>query len=141
MWTFKKDFDFWLANEWKVLEYFKELWRKIEPTEDTAILDFKIVDKNWNTVHLELKTRRWAKDDYPDSMIWANKIIEALKRYNEKGEYTLFLFKFTDWLYYINPFFTLPRYDYRKWRWDRWNLDKEKAWAYYLKEDLILLTK
>lgn len=128
----KEDLSYWLIKEKDVALYFETLWRKIIPTQDTDILDFKIEDKNWNEVWMELKSRRCSVSQYEDSMIGINKLIEAYKRYNEQWIYTLFMFKFTDGLYYINPFFSLPRFDYRRGRWDRGNIDKkEKGRCYY----------
>lgn len=127
----REDLSYWFLKEKDVSEYFKELWRKIIPTEDTDILDFKIEDKNWNEVWMELKSRRCSVEQYEDSMIGINKLIEAYKRYNEWWIYTIFAFKFTDGLYYINPFFSLPRFDYKRGRWDRGKLDQPKGWVYY----------
>jgi len=139
MTSFAKDFHFWLESESKVGELFEKLWRTVQPTTDTDILDFKIIDKNKNEVWLELKTRRCAINTYPDTMIGLNKLIEAYKRYNKEWLYTIFVFQFTDWLYYINPFFALPRFDYRRGRYDRGGFDQEKGWIYYQTKDLIKL--
>lgn len=136
--AFKKDLSFGEKNEKQLVDIFKELWRKVEETNRTDILDFKLIDKKGRDVWLELKTRRCEKDTYSDTMIWLNKLIEAYKRYDTDGTYTLFLFKFTDGIYYINPFLTTPRFDYKQWRWDRWGFDKKKGWVYY---DIGLLTK
>lgn len=135
MWI-KEDLEFWFKSEEEVAKQFELFWRQVIPTEWNDVLDFKIVDKNWNEVWLELKTRRANKDDYEDTMIWINKIIEAYKRYNDNWIYTIFAFKFYDWLFIVNPFLVLPRFDYKRGRFDRGNLDKVKAWAYYKREDL-----
>ncbi len=139
--TFNKDLEWGLGKEKELTEELKEMWRQVIETATTDVLDFKIEDKNGNEVWLELKSRRCEKDTYPDTMIWLNKLIEAYKRYNDSWLYTLFLFKFTDWIYYINPFFHLPRFDYRMGRWDRWKFDKEKWWIYYNTNELNKLWK
>jgi len=132
----QEDLEFWKLSEGELSSLLKDYGRTVEATPDTDILDFKIIDKHWKEVWLELKTRRCDKSTYPDTMIGINKLIEAFKRYNDDGLFTLFLFKFTDWLYYINPFLNLPRFDYRKGRYDRLWIDSEKWWCYYLTEDL-----
>lgn len=139
--AFKKDLEFWERSEENIGDMFVKLGRRIERTEGTDILDFKLIDKKGREVWMELKTRRCKKDDYPDSMIGMNKVVEAFKRYDKSWLYTIFLFKFTDWLYYVNPFFVLPRFDYKAWRWDRGWFDKKKWYAYYNVSDLKLINK
>jgi len=135
--SFTKDFAFGLEGESNVWELFENLGWKVEPTNNTDVLDFKIIDKHSNEVWIELKTRRCEINTYPDTMIGLNKLIEAYKRYNKEWLYTIFVFKFTDWLYYINPFFALPRFDYRKGRYDRGGFDSEKGWIYFKTTDLV----
>lgn len=138
---FKEDFNYWLLKELDIAEYFRNFWRNIIPTKDTDVLDFRIEDKNWNNIWLELKSRRCKKDTYPTTMIWLNKLIETYKRYNDNWEYTLFLFNFEDWLYFINPFLSFPEFDYKQGRWDRGSFDKKKGYCYYLVEDLKLIKR
>lgn len=135
MWLIE-DLDFWNSAEKEVKEMFELYWRKVIVQNPTSILDFKIIDKNWNEVFIEIKTRRNEKDKYEDTMIWLNKLIEAYKRYNDSWIYTLFVFKFTDWIFIINPFLVLPRFDFRRGRYDRGNIDKVKWWCYYRTEIL-----
>jgi hypothetical protein len=137
--AFQKDLAYGESHEEKVGEMFEKLWRTVERTDTTDILDFKLIDKKWREVWLELKTRRNKKDDYPDTLIWLNKLIEAYKRYDADWLYTLFLFKFTDWIYYVNPFYILPKFDYKMGRFDRMWFDKKKGYCYYNTKDLIAL--
>lgn len=126
-----KDFEDGKKGEIKLAEQLEKLWRKVEQQSKNSILDFKLFDKKWREVLVELKTRKAEKDKYPDTMIWLNKLIEAYKKYDESGVYTLFMFQFTDWIYWVNPFFALPRFDYLQWRWDRWGFDRKKGYIYY----------
>lgn len=117
---------------------FNDMWLEVTPTSETDILDFKLINKNWDRVFVELKTRRCEKGTYPDTMIWINKLVEAYDRYNRDWAKTFFVFKYNDWIYFIDPFEHLPaRFDYRKWRYDRWEFDKPKWWCYYHTSQLI----
>lgn len=131
-----KDFEYWKEWETKLAEALKQFWRTIEQQSSNSILDFKLFDWKWKEVLVELKTRKVNKDEYPDTMIGLNKLIEAYKRYDEAWIYTLFVFQFKDWIYWVNPFFVLPRFDHLKWRWDRWGFDKVKGYIYYPTEEL-----
>ena len=62
---------------------FKKLGWKVEPTNTTDILDFKLLDKKGREIWLELKTRRCEKETYDDTMIGLNKLTEAYKRYDK----------------------------------------------------------
>lgn len=139
--SFKKDFEYWEQSEIEIKARLEQLGYSVYATESLDILDFHITDKAGNKVWLELKSRRCLSTTYPDSMIWINKLIDAYKRYNESWTTTLFLFRFEDWFFYINPFLSLPRFEYRKGRWDRGDFDKPKAWCFFKTEDLILLAK
>lgn len=136
-----RDLLFGEQNEQEVVDIFIDLWYKIISTDREDILDFKLIDSQDREIWLELKTRRCYKNTYPDTMIWLNKLIEAYRRYDRDWTYTLFLFNFHDWLYYINPFYILPRFDFKKWRQDRGEVDKEKWYIYYETKHLILLNK
>lgn len=137
----KEDLEMWMASELEVKKVFEQLWFKVKLTSDTDILDFEL-SKDWVVYHSELKTRRVEKDKYPTTLIWANKIAEAYKRYYTSWEQTLFLFLFTDWLYWLNPFKTLPaEIEYKKFRWDRGNIDKPKWWCLYDVNSLSLFYK
>lgn len=135
MWNFRDDYSFWVDNEWKIVEYLRKLWYEVETNHETSIHDWKITN-NWRAVHIELKSRRCARDAYKDTLIWANKLGEAWNKYYSKWEETLFFFSYTDWLFYINPLDYLPRRDYVLQRWDRWDFDKAKWWIYFDTKDL-----
>lgn len=132
---FKKDYNFGVENEEKVIAYLKSAWYTVEESkDDMSIHDFKITH-NWNKVNIELKTRRCNKDTYEDTLIGANKLGEAWNKFYSKGQETLFFFSYEDWLYYINPFDYIPKREYKLQRWDRW-IDSAKWWLYYKTEDL-----
>ena len=133
----QEDLNFWKEAEQDIIKLFEDIKWVVKANSNTDILDFEIIDSNWNQVFIELKTRRNNKLDYPDTMIWLNKLIEVFKRYEDTWIYTLFFFKFEDWLYFVNPFYALPRFEYRKGRYDRWDLDKVRGWIFYRNEDLI----
>lgn len=136
-----KDFKYWEEWEKSISKALEDLWRRVEKQSTNAIIDFKLFDKKGREVWVEAKTRKCNREDYPDTMIGLNKLIEAYKRYDTDWLYTLFIFKFKDWIYWINPFFVLPRFDYLQWRWDRWGFDKKKGYIYYSTEELKLLSK
>ena len=134
----KEDLTFGLWAEKKVKEMFESIWFEVISTSLTDLLDFQLKKDNI-TYHCELKTRRFEKDKYPTTLIWANKIAEAYKRYYYSWEQTLFLFWFTDWLYWLNPFKVSPHeIEYKKFRWDRGDIDKPKWWFLYHINDLTL---
>lgn len=127
----KKDIDWGLAKEELIVKYYEEQGCEVERWDKMRVLDFYIKPPKGKGFYSEVKSRRCNHDTYEDTMIWLNKLIEAFARYNETWEETRFLFLFEDWLYQINPFNVLPRFDFKKWRWDRWNIDKEKWYIYY----------
>ncbi len=130
------DLEFWKENENVVEQWFKENGYQIVPSgSDTSIFDFHI-ELSWRKVNLELKTRRCAKDQYEDTLIGANKLWEAWHKFYANGEETLFLFSYTDGLYYLNPLEAIPRRSYTLQRWDRGGIDKPKGWVYYNTKDL-----
>lgn len=133
---FKEDYNFWIESEKKIVEYLNSIWFEITiPNSPTSILDFYITH-NWIKVNIELKTRRCNKDDYKDTLIWANKLWEARNKFYKLWEETLFFFAYEDWLYYINPLDNIGRREYKLQRWDR-GIDSKKWWLYYNVEDLI----
>ncbi len=128
--NFKEDYKFWTENEIKILEYLKSRGYKIEAKEDKmSVLDF-VMDKDGKNVNIELKTRRCNRDTYKDTLIWANKLAEAYNKFYKNWEETLFFFSYKDWLFYINPFDSIPRREFKLQRWDRW-IDKPKWWLYF----------
>lgn len=135
---FLKDQEFWTAGEKELEWVLTKLWLKFTSTSDLDILDFEVYTEKGERIYLELKTRRCEKDTYKDTMIWVNKLTEAYSRYNKEWAKTLFLFKFTDGFYFINPFeWKLPRFSYWLWRFDRLGFDKPKGHIFYGREDLI----
>ena len=139
MYKFLVDESFWIEWEKRLQENLEKIWLKVKATSKTDLLDFDIVDSKGNKVWLELKSRRCKKDAYPDTMIWINKLIEAYKRYNDNWQKSLFVFKYEDWIFYLDPFEVIPRFDYRMWRWDRGDFDKPKGWCYYPVNELSAL--
>lgn len=132
-----KDLQFGFDSEKEVEEILVSLWLNVTRTEDVAILDYIITDCNNNRINIELKTRRNKSTDYPSTMIGANKLGEAYNNFYKNGIITLFLFKFTDGIYYLNPFEqSSDVIEYKAWRWDRGSLDWKKGWLYYNIEHL-----
>lgn len=132
-----KDLQFGFDSEKEVEEILVSLWLNVTRTEDVAILDYIITDCNNNRINIELKTRRNKSTDYPTTMIGANKLGEAYNNFYKNGIITLFLFKFTDGIYYLNPFEqSSDAIEYKAWRWDRGSLDWKKGWLYYNIEHL-----
>ena len=130
MTSFKKDYDFWIESENKILAHLNKAGYKIEPhKEEMSVLDF-IMTADDKKVNIELKTRRCTKDAYVSTLIWANKLSEAWNKFYKHWEETLFLFSYMDWLYYINPFDFIPKRDFRLQRWDR-GINSAKWWLYY----------
>lgn len=130
--AFQKDYDFWTGKEEEVKGFLeKTLGCKVETGDnDMAILDWKVTLRK-KKVNIELKSRRATKDQYDDTLIWANKLAEAWKKYYSDGEETLFFFSYTDWLFFINPLNLVPRREFKLQRWGRWGIDKPKGWLYY----------
>jgi hypothetical protein len=133
--SIEKDLKFWTLNELEVKKYLESIWYNVKVTDLTNIHDF-IITKNKIKVNVELKTRRCDKDKYPDTLIGANKLWLAWDLFYKNWEETIFFFKFTDWLYYINPLDYLPKREYKLQRWGR-GIDKEKWWIYYQVKNLI----
>ena len=130
--TIKEDLEFWLASEEKTKESIKLLWLDIYKNTDKYSTFYFYIILNWIKFNIELKTRRFNKDKYSTTIIGANKLAEAYNLFYKYWEYSLFLFKFTDWLFYINPFQTFPeKFDYIKYRYDRGSLDAPKGWCLY----------
>ena len=130
-WIITKDLLFWLKQEKKIKTALEKLGFIVETTSATSILDYKIT-KKWKLLHIELKSRRCNSNTYEDTMIWANKISEAFSLFYSKWEYTMFLFNFIDWLYYINPFNgNINKTEYKAGRYDRGIFDKPKGWLYF----------
>lgn len=136
--NFILDKAFWDVWEDKILDIVTSMNLKIVKTGELDLLDFNILNSKWERIFLEIKSRRNNYKTYPDTIIWMNKLEEALRRYN-KWEKTLFVFNFLDWTYFVNPLDVFPvRVEYKKWRYDRWKMDKKKWWCYY---DIKSLTK
>lgn len=128
------DLKFGFDSEDNVLKVLEDEGYTVEKTSNTALTDF-FITKGSKRFHAELKTRTVAKNAYVDTMIWANKLWEAWNLYYKEGVETLFLFKFTDGLYFYNPI-KQYRTEYKAWRWDRWWIDKKKGWIYVNNKDL-----
>lgn len=110
----------------------------VEKTSKTSITDFfltKKVGRKEIRYHAELKTRKCERSLYPDTMIGANKLGEAWNLFYREWVETLFLFKFTDWLYSYNPL-QIYRTEFKAWRWDRGSIDWKKGWIYINNKDL-----
>jgi len=69
---------------------------KLKKTKDFHLFDLK--DKD-NKIIVEVKERKNTYNKYPTTMIGENKFIKA-KDYYDKGYKVLFVFKFTDGIYY-----------------------------------------
>ena len=134
----KHDLSFWINSEDSIKTIMEKKGWEMEGTDDMAIHDF-IAKKDWKTYSLELKTRRCNKDQYNDTLIGANKLAEAWKHYYKSWMETLFLFKYEDGLYYLNPLNLSPRREYKLQRFDRGGVDAKKWWLYYDTTNLILI--
>ena len=89
----KKDLDFGISNEGKIINILKEKFDKdLEKIKNNIF----VFDFSSDKCYVELKTRRNSKDKYPDTMIGYNKIAYAIN--TDKPVY--FCFHFTDGLYY-----------------------------------------
>ncbi len=106
----------------------------VSKTSKTSLTDF-FLTKGKKKYHAELKTRKCERNLYPDTMIGANKLWEAWNLFYKDWVETLFLFKFTDWLYSYNPL-QVYRTEFKAWRWDRGGVDKKKGWLYINNEEL-----
>ena len=134
------DLSFWFASEEETIKVLEELWLTVEQTSQSDILDYIIKDSQWNTINIELKTRRNEKEAYDTTLIGANKLAEAYNSFYKKGVITLFLFKFTDGLYYLNPLTIAPdELAYKVVRWDRGKIDGKRGWLYYKTKHLKLI--
>ena len=129
------DLAFWEESEDVVATQLKELgFQTVEKTSKTALLDYRLT-KGRKTYYAELKTRKCSHSQYPDTMIGANKLWEAWNLYYKEWIETLFLFKFTDWLFLYNPL-EVYRREFKAWRWGRgfkkdWSpIDWKKGWIY-----------
>ena len=134
-----KDLTFWEGKEAIVADYYRGEGWEVRISSRWAILDF-LITKWKKQMFLELKTRRCKSLTYPTTMIGANKKAEAIMKWDKEWIETRFLFLFEDWLFELNPFTSLPIYERKLWRWDRWDIDKKKLYLYYNISDLCLLT-
>ena len=134
-----KDLTFWEGKEAIVADYYRGEGWEVRISSRWAILDF-LITKWKKQMFLELKTRRCEHLTYPTTMIGANKKAEAIMKWDKEWIETRFLFLFEDWLFELNPFTSLPIYERKLWRWDRWDIDKKKLYLYYNISDLCLLT-
>ena len=114
-------------------------WSNIKKTGKMNVHDYRAIDSEWTSWSLELKTRRCTKEQYEDTLIGANKMAKAYELFYKEGIETLFLFQFTNWLYYLNPFNHSPRRDYKLQRFDRGGIDNKKGWLYYNTASLIII--
>ncbi len=132
-------------GEWKedsvIIKLEKAWWTEIEKTGKMNVHDYTAMDKNGRAWSLELKTRRCLKEQYEDTLIGANKVGKAYDLFYKEGKETLFLFQFTNGLYYLNPFDVSPRREFKLQRWDRGGIDNKKWWLYYHTDELILIDK
>ena len=128
----KHDLAYWEAKEDTVIEKLeKAWWTEVEKTGKMNVHDYKAIDNEWTRWSLELKTRRCEKEQYSDTLIWANKLAKAWEIYYKTGVETLFLFQYTDGLFYLNPHNHSPRREFKLQRWDRGGVDDKKGWLYY----------
>lgn len=89
----KKDLDFGISNEEKIISIIKEKFDKnLEKIKNNLF----VFDFSSDKCYVELKTRRNIKDKYPDTMIGYNKIVYAMQ--TDRPVY--FCFQFEDGLYY-----------------------------------------
>jgi hypothetical protein len=89
----KKDLDFGISNEEKIINILKEKFDKnLEKIKNNLF----VFDFSSDKCYVELKTRRNKKDKYPDTMIGYNKIVYAMQ--TDRPVY--FCFSFYDGLYY-----------------------------------------
>ena len=99
-----KDYNFGIANELNHFQTFKKYFNDenlIQSKSKTALFDYES-DKNC----IELKTRRFVRNEYEDTMIGINKINFC----DEKDKDFYFCFSFTDGLFF--------------WKYDKNDLDK-----------------
>jgi len=131
----------WEESEDNIKTKLERLGFSVTDTNKTAIHDF-LIERNWITYSVELKTRNCERLTYQDSMIGANKLAEAWQKWYKDWIETLFLFQYTDGLYYVAPLkWETPRKDYKAWRFDRGKIDWKKGWIYYKTAELINITK
>ena len=117
---------------------------EVTTTSKTALTDFFLTRKVGRKVvkyHAELKTRKVERGKYEDTIIGGNKLWEAWNLFYKEWVETLFLFKFTDWLFSYNPI-QVYRTEFKSWRWWRgfkkdWSLvDEKKGWLYINNKEL-----
>ena len=106
-------------------------WTEIEKTGKMNVHDYRATNSEWTKFSLELKTRKCTKEQYEDTLIGANKMAKAYELFYKEGIETLFLFSFTNGLFYLNPFDHSPRREYKLQRFDRGGVDSKKWWLYY----------
>lgn len=139
---FSKDLAFGEKKEDVLIKKLKEVGWEVERWHKTSILDFNISrqpdDKRRKVeqYYIEVKSRNdVSSTTYSDSMIWANKLAAAWQKYYIEWIETIFIFCFTDWIFYHNPI-EKYRVEYRRWRVDRGStIDKPKGWAFINKLD------
>jgi hypothetical protein len=87
--SFKKDYAFGKKKEAEILDKVKAFFKdNVEDVDNT----FSIYDFKGDKYHYELKSRTNAYNDYPTTLLPEDKIF---------AENQIFLFNFTDGLYYI----------------------------------------
>jgi hypothetical protein len=92
---FQKDYDYGKSVEGNVLNTIQTYFHD---SDITSIQNpYSVYDFKSKTKRFELKSRNNTKNRYATTMIGENKVLDASKF---KGEY-IFLFNFTDGLYYI----------------------------------------
>jgi len=92
--TFETDYAVGTQSEDALLAVFRQEIPDLQKIKNP----YALFDYEGSTTYVELKTRTFAKDKYPTTMIGLNKV-KAAERTPHKTYY--FAFKFTDGLYWI----------------------------------------
>jgi hypothetical protein len=125
---FEIDYDFGKKWEKEILDKINIRWKKDEILETKNL--YSKYDYEGKKYKYELKSRRNSYNQYPTTLIAKDKIL------NDKKQ--IFLFNFTDGLYYIkyreSKFQNYKCKLFR--RYDRGNIDLEKFYYYIPIEDL-----
>lgn len=126
MYLLKRDLKYGKENEIKILDTINKYFNDNIELVKSSYCQYDFIGNN-NTY--ELKTRRNAYNEYPTTIIPQSKIKENI----------IFLFSFTDGLYYIK--YTPEQfkdYEIKPYkRWDRGQIDKEQNYIFIPIEDLI----